>query len=331
MKFLIFILLAASALSISSVAQTNPLPLGSVSQVSQVACTSQFKGSVCYQAKVSCPNTADTGVTWGVRGSGHKGTVVFLGGGGGTVPYGNSFYSRYDSAGLVSIEVAWASDWELAGLPFAANILSAACRPATLLNYFHSQMAHGSFCAQGMSAGSSQVAYSLSWYGLANELTNAELISGPVLSNITDGCKVPNSSPTVRVFPTNGQPWSDPIPYSTEATALTVWTGNQCLPTRQSSLTAEESWDDQSTVQPGASLSFPNTSLSAWVCNNGLNPSAGQSYLFFSHVLPPFPLTPITHCAGAEGVTSGYTPQGVLAQTAIEDDMVKQCVQKRPR
>jgi hypothetical protein len=331
MKFFIFILLAASALSICSVAQTNPLPLGSVSNVSSVTCTSEFKSSVCYQAKVSCPNTADIGVMWGVRGSGHKGTVVFLGGGGGTVPSGNSFYSRYNTAGLVSIEVAWATDWELAGSPYAANILSAACRPATLLNYFHSQMAHGSLCAQGMSAGSSQVAYSLSWYGLAEELTNAELISGPVLSNITDGCKLPNRTPTVRVVPTNGQPWSDPIAYVTEATALTVWTGNQCLPATESSLAAEESWDDQSTVQPGASLSFPNTNLSAWVCNNGLNPSAGQSYLFFSQVVTPFALTAITNCAGAEGVTSGYTPQGVLAQTAIEDDMVKQCVQNRPR
>ena len=331
MKIFAFILLAVSTLSIGSVAQTNPLPLGSVTGISSVTCTSQFQSSVCFQATVSCPNTADIGVMWGVRGSGHKGTVVFLGGGGGTVASGNGFFSAYNNAGLVSIEVAWATDWELAGSPFAPNILSAACRPATLLNYFHSQMARGSFCAQGVSAGSAQIAYSLSWYGLANELTNVELLSGPVFSNITDGCKAPNSTPTVRVVPTNGQPWSDPIAYFTEAPALTVWTGNQCLPTFGSTAAQNEAWDDQSMEQPGATVSFPNTNLSGWVCNNGINPSAGQSYLFFSQVGTPYSLTAITNCSGAEGVTSGFTPQGVLGQTAIQNDMVKQCVQKTLR
>jgi hypothetical protein len=331
MKFVTFILLATSALSICSVAQTNPLPLGSVFNVSQVICTSQFNSSVCYQATVSCPNTADIGVMWGVRGSGRKGTVVFLGGGGGTVTYGNSFYSSYNNAGLVSIEVAWDRDWELAGSPYPANILSAACRPATLLDYLYSQTAQGAFCAQGLSAGSAQVAYSLSWYGLAAELNNVELISGPVFSNITDGCKVPNGTPTVRVVPTNGQSWSDKIAYFTEAPSLTVWTGNQCLPASGSTSAESEAWDDQSMEQTGATVSFPNTTLSGWVCNNGLNPSAGQSYLFFSEVATPYALTAITNCAGAEGVTSGFTPQGVLGQIAIQDDMVNQCVQKHRR
>jgi hypothetical protein len=329
MKFIALIFLVASPLSLCSVAQTNPLPLGKISNVSSVACTSQFQNSVCYQATVSCPNTADMGVMWGVRGAGRNGTVVFLGGGGGTVTYGSSFYPRYDSAGLVSIQVAWKSDWELAGSPYPANILSAACRPATLLNYFHSQMARGSFCAQGVSAGSAQVAYGLSWYGLAQELTNVELISGPVFSHITEGCEVPNSAPTVRVVPTNGQSWSDKIAYYTEATEVSGWTGQQCLPTFGSTISEDEAWDDQSIEQSGATTSFPTTSLSGWVCNNGLNPSAGQSYLFFSQVTTPYALTAITNCAGAEGVTSGFTPQGVSGQTAIEDDMVNQCVKKR--
>ena len=70
MRFLTSIFLAAFAFSICSVAQTNPLPLGSVSNVSPVTCTSQFKSSVCYRATVSCPNTADIGVMWGLRGTG---------------------------------------------------------------------------------------------------------------------------------------------------------------------------------------------------------------------------------------------------------------------
>jgi hypothetical protein len=328
MKLFASCFLAVFWLNIGSVAQTDPLPLGSISNISSVKCTSQFDSSVCYQATVSCPQTANIGVMWGVTGSGPNGTVVFLNGGGGTIPYGSSFQPRYTQAGLTSIEVAWNSDWETAGAPYAANILNASCRSATLLDYFHSQQTQGAFCSQGLSAGSGALAYALSWYGLGSELDNVELLSGPVFSNITDGCKVPNSTPTVRIVPTDGQPWSDKIGYFTEAPSLTVWTGKQCLPDNRSPDSSEDAWAAQSTVQPGATVSFPSTNLAGWVCNNGLNPSAGQGYLFFSQVATPYSLTAITNCGGAEGVTSGYTPQGVLGQTAIEDDMVNQCVQR---
>jgi hypothetical protein len=328
MKSFANFLLTVLVLNIGSVAQTSPLPLGKVSNISSVQCTSQFDSSACYQATVSCPQTANLGVMWGITGSGANGTVVFLNGNGGTIAYGSSFQPRYTQAGLASIEVAWDTDWETAGAPYTANVLNAACRSATLLNYFHSQQTQGAFCSQGLSAGSGALAYALSWYGLGSELDNVELLSGPVFSNITDGCKVPNNTPTVRIVPTDGQPWSDKIGYFTEAPSLTVWTGQECLPNTRTSDTAEDAWSAQSTVQPGATLNFPNTNLAGWECNNGLNPSAGQSYLFFSKVGTPYSLTAITNCSGAEGVTSGHTPQGVLGQTAIEDDMVNQCVRR---
>ena len=329
MKLIAIALLALFALCVGSVAQNNPLPMGSVSHVSSVTCTSLFGSSVCYHATVSCPNTANIGVMWGIRGSGRKGTVVFLGGAGGTIPYGNTFYSQYAEADLASIEVAWDSDWELAGPPYAANILNAACRPATLINYLHPQITQEPFCAQGASGGAAQLAYSLSWYGLGSELTNVELLSGPVFSNIADGCRVPTSPSTVRIVPTNGETWSDQIGYYAEAKSLTLWTGSQCLPPNGSSRAEEEDWNEQSTVQPGATLNFPKTNVSGWVCNNGLNPSAGQSYLFFSQLGTPYSLTAITNCNGAEDVTSGFTPQGVSGQIAIGNDMVKQCVPLR--
>jgi hypothetical protein len=326
MKVFASVLLAVVVLHIGSAAQTNPLPLGSVSNISAVKCTSEFNSSACYQATVSCPKTANIEVMWGITGSGTNGTVVFLNGNGGTIPYGSSFQPRYTQAGLASIEVAWNTQWETAGAPYAANIMNAACRSATLLNYFHSQQTQGAFCSQGFSAGSGALAYALSWYGLGSELDNVELLAGPVFSNITDGCKVPNNTPTVRIVPTDGQPWSDKIAYFTEAPSLTLWTGQQCLPNGRSTDTEEDAWAAQSTVQPGATMSFPNTNLSGWECNNGLNPSAGQGYLFLSQLGTPYSLTAITNCDGAEGVTTGRTPQGVLGQTAVEDDMVNQCV-----
>src|SRR5208282_4513681 len=46
-------------------------------------------------------------------------------------------------------------------------------------------------CAQGFSAGSSAVAYALAWYGAGSYLDNAELLSGPVFSDIQQGCEYP--------------------------------------------------------------------------------------------------------------------------------------------
>jgi hypothetical protein len=47
-------------------------------------------------------------------------------------------------------------------------------------------------CAQGESAGSAAIAYAMTWFGQASLLTNIELLSGPVLSTIDDGCTYPN-------------------------------------------------------------------------------------------------------------------------------------------
>jgi hypothetical protein len=82
----------------------------------------------------------------------------------------------------------------------------------------------------------------------------------------------------------------------------------------------------QSIVQPGAVLSFPKTSLSGWVCDNGENPSAAQAYLWFSQVATPWSLTSISNCQGAEGVAQGTTPQGLTGDQAITEDMIGKCV-----
>jgi len=57
------------------------------------------------------------------------------------------------------------TDWDQGGWdmnPTAPNILTSACRGATLLNYLSSSSA-APFCAQEFSAGSSEVAYAMSW------------------------------------------------------------------------------------------------------------------------------------------------------------------------
>ncbi len=56
-------------------------------------------------------------------------------------------------------------------------------------------------CAQGDSAGSAAVVYSMTYYGAASYLYNVELISGPVLSDIKQGCQEPAPNDPVTVCP----------------------------------------------------------------------------------------------------------------------------------
>src|SRR5947209_14677769 len=202
------------------------LRLGNVLHVKQINCSQAFvAGSTCYSAAVSCPHVPDIGVTFGLH-PGSSGTIVFLAGAGGTAPTGNGDAPVYEQHGFGIAQYASASDWE-AG---ADDVLSTACRPATLLDYFYTHMNSTPFCAQGASAGSASLGYALAWYGLDTELDNAEMLVGPVLSNIEKGCQVPKAS-TVKVVPTNGLPFDDEPQYvGGEIGWLTTWTGQVCLP-----------------------------------------------------------------------------------------------------
>jgi hypothetical protein len=304
------------SLTLSAAAQ---LPLGSVNDIQPTACPAGFAGgSTCHLATVSCPGVSDIGVTFGTSGNPTAGTIVFINGTGDTIPGGGpSFFKAYSQAGFSLAQFIFATDWEDGG-----DVLASACRPATMLNFLRSS-ASLPFCAQGASGGAGATAYALSWYGVP--LDNAELLSGPVFSNIAQGCRTPHASP-VTVNPTNGSPFDDKPFYNQEFPEVSVWTNTSCLPKSGSTAGNLASEAAQSIVQSGAVLSFPTTNLSGWVCNNGENPSAAQAYLWFSQVATPWSLTSISNCQGAEGVGQGTTPQGVTGDQAIAEDMIGKCV-----
>jgi hypothetical protein len=304
------------SLTLSAAAQ---LPLGSVNDIQPTACTAGFAGgSTCHLATVSCPGVSDIGVTFGTSGNPTAGTIVFINGTGDTIPGGGpSFFETYSQAGFSLAQFIFKTDWEDGG-----DVLASACRPATMLNFLRSSPSLP-FCAQGTSGGAGATAYALSWYGVA--LDNAELLSGPVFSNIAQGCRTPHASP-VTVNPTNGSPFDDNPSYNQEFPEVSVWTNTSCLPKSGSAPRNLASEAAQSIVQPGAVLSFPTTNLSGWVCDNAENPSAAQAYLWFSQVATPWSLTSISNCQGAEGVGQGTTPQGVTGDQAISEDMIGKCV-----
>jgi len=200
-------------------AQGGPMPIGQVSAVTPLkTCPSGFYSpappatqTVCYSAAVDCPNTNSIWFTFSyVVPANPIGTIAIFSSAGGTSPStdgGNDedFAMDYYNANYAVIQSAWGYDWEDTNglVPIANqqyNILNAACRPATLLSYIDSNVNfHVSgkpVCAQGSSAGSGGIGYGLTWYNTGSFLTNVELLSGPVFSNIKAGCQVGNSAAT---------------------------------------------------------------------------------------------------------------------------------------
>src|SRR5208283_3374372 len=82
------LVLVIAASTASAHAQRAPLPLGSVQQVKRLASCGGgfFTGMTCFQAQMSCPNTANIEFTYGFEDPSETptGTIVFLEGGNGT-------------------------------------------------------------------------------------------------------------------------------------------------------------------------------------------------------------------------------------------------------
>jgi hypothetical protein len=139
-----------------------------------------------------------------------RGTIVEFSGGGGTSADTQSgqealFANDYYHLNYQVVQTRWNGDWENTNDPpqtqtYPYSILIAACRPATFLDFAQKNIRRtGAMCAQGASAGSGAVAYSLVWYGADSYLTAVELLSGPVFGDIEKGCQVGPSAPSVSI------------------------------------------------------------------------------------------------------------------------------------
>jgi hypothetical protein len=159
-----------------------------------------LSGMTCHSATITgCPSVDNINFIYGYLppAGTPQGIIVYFDGGDGTSAVGEAtelqMLSYYASQNYGVVEIAWATAWEQTT---NANIQNAACRPATFLNFIYSgiyqSIATGTggnpnagMCAQGYSAGSAAVAYSLAYYGAGGPvgtggyLDAVELISGP--------------------------------------------------------------------------------------------------------------------------------------------------------
>lgn len=339
-------------------AQSKPRPLGRVNlPVDSVTCPSGFDtGTACYSSTVSCPNTLDIGFTYGVvnRG-GTDGTIVFFNGQYGTTVGFAAYVPAYTPPqhDFQTVQVIWATAWEDTENGRGTNVKTAACRPATLMDWLLNQKnvySGGGMCAQGASAGSAAVAYSLAEYGAYRYLKHVDLESGPVLSDISVGCNP--ASPLETVCPgadclTGGEgSWTDsPLYVNGGQGVVSTWTGasgtNQCVIGTRISQTQFAAWKAMSIVdgltgsQADSTLAYPHTSVGGWLCSKPAgcsssscqNNSAAEGQLFYQNVTTPVSVYRVDSCNGLEGVDEGTVPQlnNETGFQAIVTDMVDHC------
>jgi hypothetical protein len=298
----------------------------------------------CYQDTVTgCANAQSLNFFYGYiyPVAPYVGTIVFLSGGDGITPSSSQdqeqmYAADYYAKGYEIVQVEWSVAWEQTDVPsqsntpYAPNIQYAACRQATFLKFVHDHYysntgnAHAGMCAQGASAGSAAVAYSLAYYGAGDYLDNVELMSGPVLSDIKQGCIVPNAAAVTVCGQNNGsqigcqlgnlQPWSLGPQYTGAANGVRSWTYDQTcnapLPEGATNSQSNLAWWQMSIVDDGTNsptFSYPTTSMTGWLCQSVQNQN---------------------QCVGGEGGSpqddcpNNSSPQGQIFYAAITANQV---------
>ena len=338
--------------------QSKPLPLGEVNaKDNSVTCPNGFDaGTSCYAGTVSCPDTDDIDFTYGIVNPGGKdGTIVFFSSSDGTTVGFSQFVQAYTppAHNYQTVQVIWETPWEDTGNGTGSSVKAAACRPATLMNWLLNEKnvySGGGMCAQGASAGSSAIAYSLAEYGADQYLNHVVLESGPVLSDLSVGCNP--GSKTITVCPgneclTGGEgSWPDsPIYVDGNQNSVSTWTGaqgqNACAAGNRISQSQYSAWKTMSIVdgisgrQADSTFAYTNTSVSGWLCSkpSGCNSSwcqnnsAAQGQLFYQNVTTKKNVYRVDNCQSTEGVEQGTVPElsDESGLQAIIADMVSQC------
>ena len=199
------------------------------------------------------------------------------------------------------------------------------------------------------------MAYALAWYNAGNYLADVVLTSGPVYANVEAGCQYPATKmfqqpievcPPTQYGCVDGPPggWTDATQYDAGASMAVAgytitgancnnWTGSN----QPTTSTQNQDWGGMSVVSQGASYSYPNTRLYAFLCSplstGTPNNSAAQGQLFyqnFTQSLHPldYDVYRVDGCMGDEQIWFGTLPgvNNESAFTVSASDMINGCV-----
>jgi hypothetical protein len=194
----------------------SKLPLGTLTLTSGSPSCAQG-GSCRIGFQVECPGVqqqAEGALIAEGPGSQPRGLVMgFVGTlGTGTEGLSRQWVEDMVAAGFEVVVVSWADQtpWLQSAQGEQVGPKLLACRPATTIKWVHDnifeQLGSGSaadgvcgFCATGNSGGASQIAYAMSFYGVADLLDVAVLTSGPPHTALDEACLGP--SPDLRFDP----------------------------------------------------------------------------------------------------------------------------------
>jgi hypothetical protein len=196
--------------------------LGSVTQLSGPTPCSGATPGLCYTIRVSCPgisNTLDATIKLGTSLiSSTVGTVMFYGGYDGTYFWdafnlaNPTIITDVRSAGFQTVQIKWPSNWMIPSTGNSVGMDSMACRPATVARWvydtFHQANPSLPYCAVGHSNGASEVAYSMTLYGLDQIFDEAVLESGPNFSLLEYGC-IRTTGQSALFLPRTDRGWVD--------------------------------------------------------------------------------------------------------------------------
>jgi hypothetical protein len=315
MPFWLLLAIAIALLLIvgATLARGQTLPLGQVTNNGSTSCKGFQQHAECVSLTISnCGSIAPWNVTLGtVQGSLGK-TVMYANGSEWTAPGGSGYLTPLAKAGYTTVSAAWLPGWQ----DGSGNLMESACGPATLFNYVANG---GQIALIAASGGAGAAAYAVSWYGLSSSLSGLWITSGPVYSDLGQGCEIPKAS-AVTVTPSDGGSWTSALNFMQGTNLLmTEFTGQPCEPKSDTTSTEYQLWEAQSILAPGAQ--FPSLYVYAQLCANAPEPnnSTGQGSLWLG---PMGAWTvAISGCSGSEGTTVGTTPEGVNGQTAVVDDL----------
>jgi hypothetical protein len=176
----------------------TPDPLGSATAHTITCPPGGVTATACYSVTVTCSNiaAANAGVKVTAPTGTSKGTVIFIGGGGGAVnyegyTYGSTIISDVVQAGYTAVQISF-PDLSLGWLTGPGGTRSLACRFATTARWAYDHVHQGGasapLCGHGESGGASAIAYSLSHYGMASFFSMVEPAGGPPFARIDNGC-----------------------------------------------------------------------------------------------------------------------------------------------
>lgn len=319
--------LAWLALSASAMAQ---YALGTVSGVVNETCPDVVGGhsafwvtqtsngtdiqTVCYHATITCPNTADLGVTYGVATppTTSNGTMAFVpakfglntlpGNYLGEIPF-DLYHANYQT-----IQFAFDSQWQLTGTS-TGSLKVAACRVATIVNYFYTTFyltntnnsASAGMCAHSQSGGAGGLGFALTYYGAGSYLDKATFVSGPEYGNLISGCTTPLRPPVTICPNSNGVfamgcntvagSWTDRPNYLQGAAQNLTLELNSTPPCSDKTYTYTSA--DRHTLAAtsvvdnlsDAIYTYPQTAVSAYLCDddsNWKNPTEAQAWQYYA-------------------------------------------------